>query len=188
MKAESAPTFRRAVAFPLPTVEEIEAALDELLAATLKHARERDEADIAARAGGAGEPSSAHGVTADALLETEFLPGEAFIADPIGRSLREGVNMLGKALFALTGSTDVMQEVCLRSRPGQLGTPCRHQVQAMGRHRRLARVTRVTRRQLDERPSRVSSTLKSVGVVIAHDIRLFAAPLEQRGRTDVAKS
>ena len=31
MKAESAPTFRRAVAFPLPTVEEIEAALDELL-------------------------------------------------------------------------------------------------------------------------------------------------------------
>ena len=100
MKAESAPTFRRAVAFPLPTVEEIEAALDELLAATLKHARERDEADIAARAGGAGEPSSAHGVTADALLETEFLPGEAFIADPIGRSLREGVNMLGKALFA----------------------------------------------------------------------------------------
>jgi len=114
MKAESAPTFRRAVAFPLPTVEEIEAALDELLAATLKHARERDEADIAARAGGAGERSSAHGVTADALLETEFLPGEAFIADPIGRSLREGVNMLGKALFALTGSTDVMQEVCDR--------------------------------------------------------------------------
>src|SRR5215204_662294 len=90
-------TYRRAAAFPLPTLEEIEAALDELLAATLKHDRERDGAAIAARAGGASESLSAHGFTADALLETEFLPGEAFIADPIGRSLREGVRMLGKA-------------------------------------------------------------------------------------------
>ncbi len=107
-------TYRRAAAFPLPTLERIEAALDELLAATLKHDRERDGAAIAARAGGASESLSAHGFTADALVETEFLPGEAFIADPIGRSLREGVRMLGKALFALTGSTDVMQEVCDR--------------------------------------------------------------------------
>ena len=119
-------TYRRAAAFPLPNVEEIEAALDELLAATLKHDRERDKAAIAARAGGASEPLSAHGFTADALLETEFLPGEAFIADPIGRSLREGVKMLGKALFALTGSTDdpsqslrglLEQSAPLRGRP-----------------------------------------------------------------------
>ena len=49
-------TYRRAAAFPLPTLERIEAALDELLAATLKHDRERDGAAIAARAGGASEP------------------------------------------------------------------------------------------------------------------------------------
>ena len=62
-------TYRRAAAFPLPTLERIEAALDELLAATLKHDRERDEAAIAARAGGASESLSAHGF-ADAVLRS----------------------------------------------------------------------------------------------------------------------
>ena len=51
---------------------------------------------------------------------TNILPGEQFISDPIGRSLREGVKALGKLLFALTGSVGAMQDsaerVCNRDR------------------------------------------------------------------------
>jgi hypothetical protein len=98
-------TFHRPPAAPLPTVEQIEPALDTLLAAIIKH--DRTPSPPAPR------PLSAIIDAAD-LMDTEFLPGEMFVQDPIRRSLREGVKQLGRTLFALTGSTEAMRNFCNR--------------------------------------------------------------------------
>jgi hypothetical protein len=100
-RSDAKRNYRRGGNDPLPTVYQIEDALDTLLTAIIKHERKRT--------------SNPAPITLRWLdFSTEWLPGEMFLMDPIGRSLREGVKQLGKTLFALTGSTDAMRESCER--------------------------------------------------------------------------
>jgi hypothetical protein len=88
---------------PLPTVAQIEDALDVLLTAIIKHQNKRwanrDPGKLP-RLYWLGQPKR--------------LPGESFINDPIGQSLRVGVTRLGQALFALTGSLAALHDACDR--------------------------------------------------------------------------
>ena len=102
MHAPNSQAFRRGKDYPLPTVAQVEDALDLLLTAIIEHDREQ-----AAKR----KPLF---VLRSLDLSTEFLPGEMFLADPVGRSLREGVRQLGLCLFALSLSIDAMGESCER--------------------------------------------------------------------------
>ena len=88
------------------TVADIEAALDALLAAI--------EADAAREIDG-------HPVNVDILSLAEIMRTEPDVfrvaelaENPVGRSCRESIKSLGKALFRVGGSTDAMREVMER--------------------------------------------------------------------------
>src|SRR4051794_22983393 len=64
--------YPRGIAFPLPTVAQIEDALDTLLTAIIAHERTRK----------AAPQNGPLLISARDLMLTEFLPGEMFIEDP----------------------------------------------------------------------------------------------------------
>jgi hypothetical protein len=84
--------YRRAPSHPLPTVQQVEDALDVLINAFVAHERKQPLKD-------------GHKWPKWVLLrysESEYLPHEEYLDDPIGCSLYGGIERLAEILYALT--------------------------------------------------------------------------------------
>jgi len=84
--------YHRAPSHPLPTVQQVEDALDLLINVFVAHERK--------------QPPSADGRKWPKWVllrrDSEYLPHEEYLDDPIGYSLYEGIERLAEILYALT--------------------------------------------------------------------------------------
>jgi hypothetical protein len=85
--------YRRAPSHPLPTVQQVEDALDKLITVFVAHERKQPAKN------GRKWPKWVRPVNS----ETEYLPYEEYLDDPIGYSLYGGIMRLADTLYARTG-------------------------------------------------------------------------------------